>query len=118
MVSRGLFSGGRGIRTPATLAGRPVFKTGAISRSAIPPGCYYILSGLKLGHFLKCVKMSCAGLSTAAIARCRHPAAVGEFIGREDVSQCPLSGRTFSEQLQPGGAEIMWQVRGNQGGLR
>lgn len=30
-------SGGRGIRTPATLAGRPVFKTGAISRSAIPP---------------------------------------------------------------------------------
>ena len=30
-------SGGRGIRTPATLAGRPVFKTGAFSRSAIPP---------------------------------------------------------------------------------
>lgn len=30
-------SGGRGIRTPDVLADMPVFKTGAISRSAIPP---------------------------------------------------------------------------------
>ena len=30
-------NGGGGIRTPETLAGLPVFKTGAINRSATPP---------------------------------------------------------------------------------
>ncbi len=32
-----VLSGGGGIRTPETLAGLPVFKTGAINRSATPP---------------------------------------------------------------------------------
>gem|GEM_PF-4258079 len=31
-------SGGRGIRTPGTVAGPTVFKTVAFVRSAIPPG--------------------------------------------------------------------------------
>ena len=31
--------GGTGIRTPDTLSSMPVFKTGAINRSAIPPLC-------------------------------------------------------------------------------
>jgi integrase len=35
---RGFSNGGGGIRTPVTLTGQPVFKTGAFSRSATPPG--------------------------------------------------------------------------------
>jgi hypothetical protein len=31
--------GGTGIRTPDTFSSMPVFKTGAINRSAIPPFC-------------------------------------------------------------------------------
>src|SRR6202035_1464247 len=37
-------SGGGEIRTHGTLAGPPVFKTGAFDHSATPPGCALILS--------------------------------------------------------------------------
>ena len=36
--NQGFMSGETGIRTLGTLAGTPVFKTGAIGRSAISPG--------------------------------------------------------------------------------
>src|ERR1700719_2035316 len=37
LQQKGLFGGGRGIRTPGTVSGSVVFKTTAIDHSAIPP---------------------------------------------------------------------------------
>ena len=40
-VENNTVGGGRGIRTPDTREGMPVFKTGAFNRSAIPPRIIY-----------------------------------------------------------------------------
>ncbi len=40
LLLRKVFSGGSGIRTHERLAASPVFKTGAINRSAIPPDAH------------------------------------------------------------------------------
>ena len=48
-LSEQILGGGREIRTPDTIAGMPVFKTGAFNHSATPPG---VSQGLDSKGFL------------------------------------------------------------------
>lgn len=47
LLGKLVFRRGRGIRTPGTRKGSPVFKTGAINRSTIPLCAVFLNSGMQ-----------------------------------------------------------------------
>ena len=62
-------SGGRGIRTPATLAGRPVFKTGADSDAILATPCLCIKNGEPYGAQFGTNPCHCKAITDADLQR-------------------------------------------------